>query len=73
MSGRRRKGQRAVSRFCEAAVQADGMRRVLFILLLVALACAIGFAGISIERQFAIDSCLDAGGAWDYVGSVCEL
>ena len=49
------------------------MRRMLFILLLVALACAIGFAGISIERQFAIDSCLDAGGAWDYVGSVCEL
>ena len=72
MSTRRRKSRRTLSRFYSMATEADGARRILFVLLLLALACAIVFAGVSIDKEYAIDSCLDLGGRWNAEAAACE-
>jgi hypothetical protein len=54
------------------ATDSDGMRRIILVLLVIALACAIVFAGVSIEQEFAIDSCMDLGGRWNAEAASCE-
>lgn len=54
------------------AAESDGMRRILLVLLLIALASAVVFAGVSIEQEFAIDSCMDLGGRWNAEAASCE-
>lgn len=72
MSLRRRKRSRSLAEFYSMATEADGMRRILLVLLLVALACALVFAGASIEQELAIDNCMDLGGRWNSEAQSCE-
>ena len=72
MSTRRRKRSRSLSEFYTMATESDGMRRILLVLLVIALACAIVFAGVSIEQEFAMDSCMDMGGRWNTEAASCE-
>ena len=46
-----------------------GKLKILLLLIIVALAIA---AGCWLKREFAIDSCLDLGGRWDYKAAICE-
>lgn len=72
MSIRRRKRSRSLSEFYNMATEAGGRPRILLVLLLIALACVIIFAGVSIEHQAAVDNCLDVGGRWNAEAEACE-
>ena len=41
------------------------------ILLAVVAVVGVGAAAIWLNREFAIDRCLDLGGRWDYAAAAC--
>jgi hypothetical protein len=47
------------------------MKRRLLVVALLAAALG-GVAGWEVRSFLAIDSCLDAGGRWEYQGDHCE-
>jgi len=42
------------------------------IFALIAAAVVITLLGMYVRRQFAIDTCLDHGGRWDYAANKCD-
>lgn len=67
--------RRSVARFAltgyRVAIEA-AMKRPFLVGFLVLLAAALIAAGMWVQRELSIDSCLDRGGRWNYEADVCE-
>jgi hypothetical protein len=49
------------------------MRKVLFILFLLTIVCALGLLVLQkLRHEIAIDRCMDQGGTWNYMEQDCD-